>query len=241
MSNANQASGAKTITTDEVLETLKIFSSQDLRSYQSKLTSLNRTLRALLEATSLEGRIGQLLSPVERDALRQTNELIGLLNTRVEHAKEKKLRAEKQAKAARKANELHASRLANEAFPLPIETIEQKLELIQFALVMNRAGLFMDYVPASEYSMRLREMSSPNVHNASYWSISSKIRLLRSEVLAAINTYILGYSDQSALQANLVALQSKCTQVRPQVLELEANTLRIWSEALSVAAHREVK
>lgn len=147
---------AKTITAETILQLGQLYSTQEMRSMQSKLTGAAREVRALTGSKGLIARIGELQTHEQRQLLRDAANLVDSVNTHLEHAKEKRQRDEKAAAAKRKERELQAKHLVSESLPLPCDTPEQMPEVIRLGLILNHARAFQSFYSPQELSQKLR-------------------------------------------------------------------------------------
>ncbi len=118
--------------TQELLELLKYFKSEDLKNEQTQLTKTANKVR-----DTANGRLGALFTDDEKQTLRDAATLLTSLKTRVEHAKEIKAREE-----ARKEKELKESLAAsraviNAAFPDSDSTTD-RLDVLLWALFLGK-------------------------------------------------------------------------------------------------------
>ncbi|WAJ37221.1 hypothetical protein OU800_21855 [Pseudomonas sp. GOM7] len=241
MSNLTRADG---ITADVVVELSQFYSSNELRSVQSKLTGNARELRNLVDSHTLLGRIGAKLSLEQRQLLKNAAQLIDSVNENITHAKERKKRSEDAKAAWRKQREKEAQNVCNKAFPLPHETLEQKLEIIKLALVLHRLGVYQDFRPGLKFHHALREEVT-DFSRLIGWSIPkwklSRLADHRRDILQSIQSAITYELDDRSVQEQLEELQQRVANSRDHVLAdpLAVETLRIWSEALAEDANSE--
>lgn len=235
---------AKNINAEVVLELGKFYSTKDLRSLQAKLTGTAREIHVLTSGNSLMGRIGQYLSAEQLQLLRDTAKLIESIGLNIEHAKEKRHRGEVAAKALQKDRDSAAKKLVACTFPLPSKTLEQKLEILRFALALNRAGRFQSFYSPSELSLRLRNYVTDTSKLIGWKSPQAfwecKVSSFRNELQDEIQQYV-AVKDGKSVHERLHTLQLDLELLRPQILHdpYEIETLRLWSEALTSADERE--
>ncbi|MCU8967348.1 hypothetical protein OE523_30910, partial [Pseudomonas aeruginosa] len=134
---------ARDVDAELVLQLNKFGSAADLRSQQAKLTGAAREIRKLTGGgTDLFGKLGCYLSFEQKQLLQDAARLLDSVNQQVEHAKEKRDRDEKQAKKRRELRGRLAKQLVASNYPLPGNTLEERLEILQIALIYNRAKVF---------------------------------------------------------------------------------------------------
>ncbi|QCI14052.1 hypothetical protein E6B08_23090 [Pseudomonas putida] len=228
------------ITADEVLRIGKLYSSNELRGIQKKLTSTSGDLHRLANGwtigSGLLGSLGDLLSHEQRDLLRNAAQLINSIGHNVTHAKEKRVRTEKDAKRRQDAREALSKQLVARTFPLPTETPEELLETIKAALILNRARQFQTSYNPSEFNIYIRnDLQTPtrlNGMSADQHRVGN-VRSLRYFMISDLTSH-LAYDDGSSVEERLRLLQEKVTEaVALAVLTAdERETLRLWKEAL---------
>lgn len=150
------------ITADVVVELSQFYSSNELRSVQSKFTGTARAIRELTGNRSLQGRIGEKLSLEQRQLLKDAAQLIDSVNDNITHAKERKKRAEDAKAAWRKQRQKEAQRLSEQAFPMPYETLDQKLEILRLAMALNMLSLHLSFMSKQEFHRDLRSGATPS-------------------------------------------------------------------------------
>jgi len=237
------------ITAEQILEVGEFYGVKDLRSLQRNMTATVRLLHQLTGGRGLTSRIGNLLSLEQQELLRNATTLLDSINYRITHAKECRQRSDKQAEARRKQRADQAHRMVNGAYPLPLETPEQQLEVIKLALVLNRAGHYQSFFSEIQLNERLRGF--PKVQLAAARNgdpgvdltlrLRTRLDFERVEIQAALTTHLEDDTGGLTVQARFDALQQRLAELAPQVLEsrLASETLRIWTEALSKAEQRE--
>jgi hypothetical protein len=241
MPNLTQADG---ITADVVVELSQFYSSNELRSLQSKLTGNARELRNLVDSHTLLGRIGAKLSIEQRQLLKDAAQLIDSVNENITHAKERKKRSEDAKAAWRAHRQKEAHRLSEQAFPLPHETLEQKLEIIRLALVLHRLGIYQDFRPALKFHHSLREEVT-NFSSLIGWTIPewklSQLISHRRDLLESIRSAITSELDDRSVQQQLADLNQRISETREQALAdpQAEETLGIWSAAFSENTNSE--
>lgn len=236
------------ITTEEVLRIGKLYSSNELRGIQKKLTSTSGDLYKLANGwkmgSGLLGSLGDLLSSEQRELLRNAAQLIDSIGHNVTHAKEKRVRSEKDAKRRQDARLARSKQLVAIMYPLPTETREQLLEILQAALILNRARQFCTSYNSLEFNLYLRnDLKVPDrLYGTSLEQYrSSNIRSLRYSLIDDVTSH-LAYDDGSSVEDRLQLLQENVadTVAQAPLTAQEHETLRLWKEALCPdAAKRE--
>jgi hypothetical protein len=232
------------ITADEVLRIGKLYSSNELRGIQKKLTSTSGDLHKLANGWSigsgLLGSLGDLLSHEQRDLLRNAAQLINSIGHNVTHAKEKRVRTEKAAKRRQDARDALSKQLVARTFPLPTETTEELLETIKAALILNRARQFYTSYNPSEFNVYIRnELKTPDRlygHTVEQHRLSN-IRSIRYSLIDDVTRH-LAYDDGSSVEERLRLLQEKVAEAvgLAALTADERETLRLWQEALLPSA-----
>ncbi|WP_248915960.1 hypothetical protein [Pseudomonas moorei] len=239
---------ANGITPDVMQKLNQSYSSQELRGVQTKLTSTAREVRKLGDGrwkmgTGILGRLSEHLTPEQCQLLLDAAHLIDSVNTHVEHAKEKRVRSEKDTKRRQDARLARAKQLVASAYPLPAESNEQKLEVIKAALILNRARQHHTARNAIEFNLYVRnELKEPA---RLYGRTPMQYRInnlasIRYDVIDEITNH-LAYDDGSTVEDRLQAIQEKVADAITQttLTSDERETLRLWSEALSPAKQQE--
>ncbi|KNX78301.1 hypothetical protein DA83_23460 [Pseudomonas sp. 250J] len=232
------------ITADEVLRIGKLYSSNELRGIQKKLTSASGDLHKLANGwkmgAGLLGSLGDLLSIEQRELLRSAAQLVDSIGHNVTHAKEKRVRSEKETKRRQDARDAQSKQLVARTFPLPTETHEELLETIKAALILNRARQFYTSYNPSEFNVYIRnELKTPDRlygQTAEQHRVSN-IRSIRYSLIDDVIRH-LAYDDGSSVEERLRLLQEKVAEaVALAVLTAdERETLCLWREALVPAA-----
>lgn len=225
------------IDADVVLQLGKYHSAQKFRQLQAKLTGTAREIRGLTAGNTLLARIGEKLSDEQLHLLRDAAKLIESVGYNIEHAKEKRQRAEVTAKALQKERDRTARVLVTAAYSLPNDTLEQKLNIIRQALAHSKAGCFQPFFTSLEISLRFRNFvaSPPRLHLANtrqtYWE--SKVDAFRIELREEVQLH-LAIDDGRSVQERFDALQGKVQKLLPEVMNdsYEVETLRLWADAL---------
>ena len=228
------------ITADEVLRIGKLYSSNELRGIQKKLTSASGDLHKLANGwkmgAGLLGSLGDLLSIEQRELLRSAAQLVDSIGHNVTHAKEKRVRSEKETKRRQDARDAQSKQLVARTFPSPTETHEELLETIKAALILNRARQFYTSYNPSEFNVYIRnELKTPErlygltveQHRV------SNIRSIRYSLIDDVTRH-LAYDDGSSVEERLRLLQEKVAEAvaMTALTADERETLRQWKAAL---------
>ncbi|WP_252091369.1 hypothetical protein [Pseudomonas sp. MWU13-3659] len=228
------------ITADEVLRIGKLYSSNELRGVQKKLTSTSGELHKLANGwkvgSGLLGSLGDLLNHEQRELLRNTAQLIESIGHNVTHAKEKRVRTEKETKRRQDARDALAKQLIARTFPLPTETHEELVETIKAALILNRARQFYTSYNPLEFNLYLRnDLKVPErLYGMSVEQHrSGNVRSIRYSLIDEVTSH-LAYDDGSSVEDRLRLLQEKVAEAVAQapLTTEERETLRLWKEAL---------
>lgn len=235
------------ITADEILRVGKLYSSNELRGIQKKLTSASGDLHKLADGwemgSGLLGSLGDLLSRDQRQLLRNAAQLIDSVGHKVTHAKEKRVRSERQAKRRQDARNARAKQLVAQVYPLPIENHEQQLEAIKAALILNRAKQHRVWSTPTEFNIWLREKlqpSTPLYGRTTEHHTENSLGSLKYDMVSDLQEY-LAYDDGSSVEERLQHLQEKVAEAVAQAVLTaeERETLRLWQEVLTPAADRQ--
>lgn len=246
MAKKPSLTSADRITADAVLELSRLYSSNELRSVQSKFTGTARAIRELTDSRSLQGRIGEKLSLEQRQLLKDAAQLIDSINDNITHAKERKKRAEDTKSAWRKQRQKEAHRLIEQAFPLPHETLEQKLEILRLAMALNLLSLYLGFMSKQGFHRDLREGATEFPQNGFWTQPKWRLNQLTSHrraMLEEIQQAITGELHNLSVQEQLDGLQPQIAIARQSLLDdpMAIETLRIWSDALSAGEASEVQ
>ncbi|WP_313026706.1 hypothetical protein [Pseudomonas lopnurensis] len=241
-SSLTQANG---ITADLVLELGKFYSAREIRSLQTGLTSAARELRELTHPNTLLGRVGANLTREQHALLRDAAALLDSVKYNVEHAKERKARAEKAAAKLRAARERQAKQLVAQAFPLPINTLDDQLELLKLVLVAHSVAIPSAIRDQKYLHHRLREYMQHNDRLIGWTQAQwrrNNVSSVRFELLRDFEE-CLTWADAESPEARLKLLQEQLTNSRDKILADPASveTLRIWAEALSPEYEQEAR
>lgn len=233
--------------TPEVMHKLnQLYSSKDLRGAQTKLTNTAREIRRLSNGRKIDsgvlGNLSEYLTSEQCQLLQDAANLIDSVNTHVEHAKEKRVRSEKESKRRQEARLARAKQLLASTYPLPAESNEQQLDVIQTALILNRARQYHTIRNAIEFNFYVRnELKTPA---RLYGRTPTQYRInnltsIRYDLIDEI-THHIAYDDGSTVEDRLQALKEKVAEAIAQtaLTSDERETLRLWSEALSPAAQQ---
>lgn len=235
------------VTPDEVARLGNLFSSKDLRSVQTKLTATATELRNLANGRrrggGLVANLSAFLTPDQCQLLLDASRLVDSVGQSVTHAKEKRVRTEKEAKRRQDARDALAKQLVARTFPLPTETHEELLETIKAALTLNRARQFYTSYNPSEFNVYIRnELKTPDRlygHSVEQHRVGN-IRSLRYVLICDLTSH-LAYDDGSTVEDRLKLLQEKVADAVAQAVLTadESETLRLWKEALLPASNRQ--
>ncbi len=232
------------VTPDEVARLGNLFSSKDLRSVQTKLTATATELRNLANGRQRGGglvaNLAALLTPDQCLLLLEASRLVDLVGQSVTHAKEKRVRTEKDTKRRQDARDALSKQLVARTFPLPTETPEELLETIKAALILNRARQFYTSYNPSEFNVYIRnELKTPDRlygHTVEQHRVSN-IRSIRYSLIDDVTRH-LAYDDGSSVEERLRLLQEKVAEAvgLAALTADERETLRLWEEALLPSA-----
>lgn len=247
-SNLTEATG---ITPELVRKLNEQYNSAQLRAAQTKLTNTSRELRNLSSghkmSRGLISRLGDYLSVEQRELLTQAAQLLESVNYQVEHAKEKRVRDEKAAKRRQDARNARAKQLIAATYPLPTESLDQKLDVLRTVLLFNRIGAHDSFYSAVELNNDIRSTLLTPFSRLIGWGSLTAYRVsylssLRIRLVEAL-TNDISYDDGSEVEDRLAALQSKVREenAKAALTSDEHEILRLWKEALSVEAAPEVR
>lgn len=243
----NAITEAAGITADEVFRLCSLYNAKELRSLQTKLTTTASELRNLAawrtRGGGVLGNLGALLTIEQCQLLQDAARLVESVGHNVTHAKEKRVRAEKDAKKRQEARLARAKQLVAAAYPLPCETNDQRLEVLKAALILNRAKQYQPYLsplkfnskvrgylaePARLYGTTLRVYRTNNVDSIRYGLLDELITEL-------------AYDDGSTVEERLQGLQKKVadTVAQATLTTDEQETLRQWKEVFPPVAEQQ--
>lgn len=237
---------ASGITPEVVLNLGKLYSAKDLRSVQTKLTSVAGELRKIGQRwttrSGLLGSLGEHLTADQRQLLLDAAHLIDSVGNNVIHAKEKRQRTEKEAQRRREAREKRAKQLVADQSPLPPAVPndhEGLLEIVKTALIYNRARVFHAFYSPFEFCLQQRpELGTPGVRfggkrERDYSDLFYEIRHLRSELLTSIQDEI-SYDDGSEVEERLAAIKQRVAEHVSQtpLTSQEKEVIELWRKAL---------
>ncbi|UXZ97275.1 hypothetical protein K3169_05070 [Pseudomonas phytophila] len=246
--NLTEASG---ITPELMLKLNEQYNSSLLRAAQTKLTSTSRELRNLSSGhkmgRGLISRLGDYLSVEHRELISQAAQLLESVNAQVEHAKEKRVRDEKAAKRRQDTRNARAKQLIAATYPLPIESLDQKLELLRTVLLFNRIGAYDSFYSTVELNSQIRSTLLTPFSKLIGWTSVTAYRVsclgsLRIHLVEAL-TNDISYDDGSDVEDRLAALQAKVREenATAALTAEEHETLRLWKEALASGVQPEVQ
>ncbi|EOH8832341.1 hypothetical protein KUT61_32340 [Pseudomonas aeruginosa] len=228
---------ARDVDAELVLQLNKFGSAADLRSQQAKLTGAAREIRKLTGGgTDLFGKLGGYLSFEQKQLLQDAARLLDSVNKQIEHAKEKRDRDEKQAKKRRELRGRLAKQLVASNYPLPANTLEERLEILQIALIYNRAKVFDPLYSTRELHSRLKGWLERPKRDIGWRSFASWVGCLRSEFIQSLTDEI-AYDDGSEVEERLRVIKQKVADCTAQIAltSEEQETLRLWKDALQSA------
>lgn len=232
---------ARDVDAELVLQLNKFGSAADLRSQQAKLTGAAREIRKLTGGgTDLFGKLGCYLSFEQKQLLQDAARLLDSVNQQVEHAKEKRDRDEKQAKKRRELRERLAKQLVASNYPLPGNTLEERLEILQIALIYNRAKVFDPLYSTHQLHSKLKRwLERPKQligwrSEAEYFA--SQVGSLRCDFISHL-THEIAYDDGSEVEERLRVIKQTVADCTAQIAltSEEQKTLRLWKDALQSA------
>ncbi|MDC6489648.1 hypothetical protein EIG75_15150 [Pseudomonas syringae] len=246
--NITEASG---ITPELMRKLNEQYNSAQLRTAQTKLTSTSRELRNLSSGhkmgRGLISRLGDYLSVEQRELLTQAAQLLESVNYQVEHAKEKRVRDEKAAKRRQDARNARAKQLIAATYPLPTESLDQKLDVLKTVLLFNRIGAYDGFYTTAELNSRVRrDLLTPFSQLMGWTSLTayrvSCLTSLRHELVETL-TNDISYDDGSEVEDRLATLQSKVREANAKaaLTAEEHETLRLWKDALASGVQPEVQ
>lgn len=226
------------ITADVVMELGAFYNAKEMRSVQTGLTTAARELRAFSRHNSLLGRLGEKLTHEQRELLTNAASLLDSIKYNVEHAKERKDRAEKAKAKKRQQWERDAEQLVKASFSLPSDTVAEQVRVLELHLVAQEVLGHSFYLPSHMELRRAMQEEAPRWanHTTAQWH-RSRVTSLLSDIHSALRHYlaldlnVTPAQKMEELQRNLDT-QRTAILARPQSIE----TLRIWTDALKGAA-----
>lgn len=232
------------IAADETLRIGKLYSANELRGIQAKLASTSGDLHRLANGWEMDsgllGSLGERLDPEQRELLRDAAHLIDSIGHNLIHAQEKRVHSETEAKRRHDARMARSKQLVAMTYPLPTKTQEQLLEILQAALILNRARQFYTSYSTLDFNLYLRNglITPEQLYGASLEKyLSGNLRSLRYTLIDNV-IHHLAYDDGCSVEDRLRLLQEKVadavaqTSLTPQ----ERETLRLWKEAFCADA-----
>lgn len=236
--NRNDLTQGSGITADLVLELGSFYSAQDMRKVQTGLTTAAREIRALTEHVALLGRLGEKLSPEQRELLTNAAALLDSVKYNVEHAKERKARDEKALAKKRSQWEREAEHLVRTHFSLPVETVAEQLQVLELYLVAREVLGQTIYLKGCKDLRRLMQEDPPSwpQHTVAQWR-RGEVSSLLVDLRTAFREYLswdLKVTPAQRLEEARCNLEARRAEIlaQPQAIEV----LRIWTEALKGAA-----
>ena len=162
------------------------------------------------------------------------------MNQQVEHAKEKRDRDETQAKKRRELRGRLAKQLVDSNYPLPGNTLEERLEILQIALIYNRAKVFDPLYSTHQLHSKLKRwLERPKQligwhSEAEYFA--SQVGSLRCDFISHL-THEIAYDDGSEVEERLRVIKQKVADCTAQIAltSEEQETLQLWTDALQSA------
>ncbi len=233
---------ARDVDAELVLQLNKFGSAADLRSQQAKLTGAAREIRKLTGGgTDLFGKLGCYLSFEQKQLLQDAARLLDSVNQQVEHAKEKRDRDEKQAKKRRELRERLAKQLVASNYPLPGNTLEERLEILQIALIYNRAKVFDPLYSTHQLHSKLKrwlERPKPETQFDAY----VQGYMAKAGAAAGASDNLLVEAEGAAMLQGLVApvraQQRACGQpLQNALLQIAHDLLLQTKSQLAIAAN----
>ncbi|EQL43763.1 hypothetical protein M770_30955, partial (plasmid) [Pseudomonas aeruginosa VRFPA03] len=176
----------------------------------------------------------------KKQLLQDAARLLDSVNKQVEHAKEKRDRDEKQAKKRRELRGRLAKQLVASNYPLPGNTLEERLEILQIALIYNRAKVFDPLYSTHQLHSKLKRwLERPKQligwrSEAEYFA--SQVGSLRCDFISHLINEI-AYDDGSEVEERLRVIKQKVADCTAQIAltSEEQETLRLWTDALQSA------
>ncbi|MFJ3110299.1 hypothetical protein [Pseudomonas putida] len=235
---SNQLTQATGITADLVLELGRHYSAKQMRSVQTGLTTAARELRSLTGHQDLLGRLGDRLTPEQRELLTNAAKLLDSIKHNVEHAKERKDRVEKDLAKKRDMWERQAKQLVDAHFQMPMATVAEQLRILELYLVarvvLEQAVCLFDH--AQLRKQMVEEPPTWSNQSMAVWR-QSRVGSLMADLRSALCDF-LRWDLNSTPAKRLAEVQSTIEARRGEILARpqDVETLRIWSDSLSGAA-----
>lgn len=223
------------ITADVVLEQANFYEAKDFRKVQTGLSSAARELRTLTQYNNkLLGRLGAQLSHEQRELLSNAAALLDSVKYNVEHAKERKARAEKAAAKLREQRERQAKQLVAQHFQLPATTVEQQIEVLK--LYIATRPVTDGWLLKEDHRIRdMMQSEAPKWSNTISWR-RDRVSSLIADLKFSVEHHLV-HPDLTPAE-RLASLQKRIAEVREAQLSKPSaqETLRVWTEALQEVA-----
>ncbi|MCU9528374.1 hypothetical protein N5943_06800 [Pseudomonas mosselii] len=236
--NRKQLTQASGITADLVLELGRHYSAKQMRSVQTGLTTAARELRSLTKHEDLLGRLGDRLSPEQRELLNDAARLLDSIKYNVEHAKERKDRVEKDLAKKRDLWERQAKQLVAAQFEMPMASVAEQLRILELYLV---ARIVLSQAVFLDDHTQLRKVMQEEPPTWSNQSIAqwrqSRVGSLMVDLRSALCDYLrwdLNITPAKRLAEVQLSMETRRAEILAKPQEIE--TVRIWSDSLSGAA-----
>ncbi|MCY0315984.1 hypothetical protein OVV68_32620, partial [Pseudomonas aeruginosa] len=129
-----------------------------------------------------------------------------------------------------------AKQLVASNYPLPGNTLEERLEILQIALIYNRAKVFDPLYSTHQLHSKLKRwLERPKQligwrSEAEYFA--SQVGSLRCDFISHL-THEIAYDDGSEVEERLRVIKQKTAQIA--LTSEEQETLRLWKDALQSA------
>lgn len=234
----NDLTEASGITADLVMELGKYFSAQDMRKVQTRLTSAAREMRALTGTGSLVGRLGEHLSPEQRELLKNAAALLDSVKYNVEHAKERKARAEKARAAKRDLWDKQAKELVEKHFAWPVDTVAAQLRVLELYLIARAVMVRYVFMNDDLHLRKLMQDEPPRWESGTIaqWR-QNAVSSLQVDLRYVFHSF-LSWDLERTPEQRLEELHRTLEERREEILSQPhaAETHRIWSEALKGAS-----
>jgi shikimate kinase len=182
-------------TTEQLLELLKYYTADSLKTEQTKLTKAANQAKDVAS-----GRLGVLFSQEEREILMKASTLMISLKSRVERAKEVRQQEEEAKKRYWEQREKKARQLINARFPLPTATPDEVMALAELYLALHEVGV-IDYRTSSKAAKELQESVGEYVGRLKR-SAREAVLYHRHDCLEKLHSHI-DFGDIGELEARL--------------------------------------